>query len=161
MPMYMIENASSCYTIEAKTPDVATTVAAMVGRGYFGLTDESKNTIMPMFAFLSPEESVQWAKLTFGCTLEQLLKRLALEENQLDNIVSALESIVHGNFDDRQAYFIALEKVPQEERPAFTRKWNDDRRKLPSDLTEYSRRLIPILKRLFSLMGKLNQLEEN
>lgn len=127
---YELINPSDPYTFVAESRETAALTVFVLGAAYGGKPECGDENI-PVFIFGGAGE---WYGETFGRTPGEGMAAL---ENE---VADSLESLVLGNFGDRQRYEAALAAIDDpEKKEAFTATWRDGRTSL-NDIGEYAHR---------------------
>lgn len=126
---YRLINPSDSYTFIAANRETAALVVYLISPLY-GAESEDKDFAVPVQMFIHSAEQLtdnidSWFRQEFGCSMKE-----AAIANK-NEIIAALESIVYGDFDDRDAYEAAMEAFDDsDEKEAFKSKWQDKRTSL-------------------------------
>lgn len=126
--LFEIVNPSDPYTFEAENVDIACVAVLFLGNGAYGLNvpDGQPNPDCPMFLFGG--DPAAWAEKRLGCSLNDYLTKHG------DAIASALDSVLIGDFSDRQIFNDAVAKMNEVGAVQFKNQWHDKKRSSLSDI---------------------------
>jgi hypothetical protein len=139
MPVYEIVNPSDPYTIEGNLTTVAIAVT-ILGRGMYSLRDEDGEIVLPFFAFQGTKTMNEWFNKQCRKTAQEYMDSIPNNE-----LAECLESVVIGNFKDRETYFETLEKLEPSKRKKWASQYHEKTR---SSLNDIGRRAKKTAKEL-------------
>jgi hypothetical protein len=125
--IYEIVNPSDPITIEADDLVIAQVATIILGRGRYGLTDESGNEVLPLFLFGGFD---QWAKKN-QFDVDKIMKERWAE------IADCLETTVVVGISERRAILAAVGSHGKEAIERF----NDERRSSMNDISGYAHKI--------------------
>lgn len=126
---YKLINPSDSYTFIAANRETAALITYLISPLY-GAESEDGNFKVPVQIFIYSAEQLtdridSWFQQEFGRSMKEAA---VANKNEL---IAALESIVYGDFDDRDTYESAMKAIDDsDKKAAFKSKWQDKRTSL-------------------------------
>ena len=127
MTVYSIINPSDSYTLAADDLKIAALAVFLLGKGKYGLETRDGEQAVPLFLFGGADE---WVQEQFGITLEELMSGAVSD----GDLATCLESVVIGDFADRELFLKTVDLLPESAREAWIEGWNDSKRSSLNDI---------------------------
>lgn len=129
MIMYNLINPSDPYTFVAKNREVAALTVLSFGLVYGAMAENGDSDLdVPVFLLTGSEAAEHWYLSMFNRSVSEGFKDLKKD------VISALDSFVIGNCDDRKKYEVALKYIKDKDKENFKKEWQEAER---SSLSEY------------------------
>lgn len=144
--LYEIINPSDCYTIEAKSLDVAFVACVFLGSGQYAFEPfEEAATRIPIFLFGGTEE---WCSEHLKEGFEAVVDRVMADPGKKAELAECFDSCLIGKRPMRDTYYAGLELIDDPaKREQWRHRWHEERR---SSLNDIGGRAYGMAKRLRS-----------
>lgn len=135
--IFEVTNPSDPVTIMADDEAVAIVAALFMGNGAYGLVDKQGRTVLPIFAFASPETPKAWLK-------DRNLHLDMIIETRQQDLIECLRTALVGGFSDREAFEAIL--IDGIDHQAAINAWNDSKRTSTNDICGMAREIAKALE---------------